>query len=98
MERLSRDGVALASTETGSGAPPLVLVHCWCGDHTHLTPQFEYFGRTHRVVAVDLRGHGASDKPLLPVPDQQVLFPSGQSEVPWKRVTSAGVVLNLASA
>ena len=36
---LSRDGVALAFTETGSGAPPPVLVHCWCGDHTHLTPQ-----------------------------------------------------------
>jgi pimeloyl-ACP methyl ester carboxylesterase len=39
-------------------------VHCWCGDHTHLAPQFDYFGRTHRVVAVDLRGHGASDKPM----------------------------------
>ena len=37
---------------------------CWCGDHTHLAPQFDYFRRTHRVVAVDLRGHGASDKPV----------------------------------
>lgn len=64
MERLRRDGVALAYTEAGSGAPPLLLVHCWCGDHTHLAPQFDYFGRTHRVVAVDLRGHGASDKPM----------------------------------
>jgi pimeloyl-ACP methyl ester carboxylesterase len=59
-----RDGVALAYTEAGSGEPPLLLVHCWCGDHTHVVPQFEYFGRTHRVVAVDLRGHGASDKPV----------------------------------
>ena len=55
-EQLSRDGVALAYAEAGSGAPPLLLAHCWCGDHTHLAPQFEYFGRTHRVVAVDLRG------------------------------------------
>ena len=29
-----------------------------------MVPQFDYFGRTHRVVAVDLRGHGASDKPM----------------------------------
>jgi pimeloyl-ACP methyl ester carboxylesterase len=64
VERLRRDGVALAYAEAGSGAPPLLLVHCWCGDHTHLAPQFDYFGRTHRVVAVDLRGHGASDKPM----------------------------------
>jgi pimeloyl-ACP methyl ester carboxylesterase len=63
-ERLSRDGVALAYKETGSGDPPLLLVHCWCGDHTHLAPQFEYFGRAHRVVSVDLRGHGLSDKPV----------------------------------
>ena len=63
MERLTRDGVALAYLETGRGAPPLLLVHCWCGDHTHLAPQLEHFGRTHRVVAVDLRGHGASDTP-----------------------------------
>jgi hypothetical protein len=39
VERLRRDGVALAYTEAGSGAPPLLLVHCWCGNHTHLTPR-----------------------------------------------------------
>jgi len=64
LEQLMRDGVALAYTEAGSGGPPLLLVHCWCGDHTHLDPQFEYFSRSHRVIAVDLRGHGVSDKPV----------------------------------
>src|SRR5688572_8970635 len=49
VERLTRDGVALAYTEGGSGAPPLLLVHGWCGDHAHLVRQFEHFGRTHRV-------------------------------------------------
>ena len=29
-----------------------------------MASQFDYFGRTDRVVAVDLRGHGASDKPV----------------------------------
>jgi pimeloyl-ACP methyl ester carboxylesterase len=64
VKRLRRDGVARAHTEAGSGAPPLLLVHCWCGDDTHLAHQFDHFARTHRVVAVDLRGHGASDKPV----------------------------------
>jgi pimeloyl-ACP methyl ester carboxylesterase len=63
MQKLSREGVALAFEEAGSGEPPLLLVHCWCCDHTFLTPQLQHFGRSHRVVAVDLRGHGESDKP-----------------------------------
>ena len=64
MERLRRDGVALAYAEAGSSAPAAaagaLLV---CGPYAP-GPQFDYFGRTHRVVAVDLRGHGASDKPM----------------------------------
>ncbi len=63
MQTLNRDGVNLAYREAGSGAPPLLLVHGFCGDHTHLSPQFDYFRRNHRVVAVDRRGHGHSDKP-----------------------------------
>ena len=63
MQIRSRDGVALAYDEAGHGDPPLLLVHCWTCDHTFFAPQFHYFRRTHRVVAVDLRGHGASDKP-----------------------------------
>src|SRR5215208_1604983 len=63
MERLVRDGVALAYEERGAGDPPLVLVHGWCCDHTYFAPQEAYFAGAHRVVAVDLRGHGASDKP-----------------------------------
>ena len=64
MQKLIRDGVALAYEEAGSGDPPLLLVHCWCCDHSYFQPQFEHFQRDHRVVAVDLRGHGASDKPV----------------------------------
>jgi pimeloyl-ACP methyl ester carboxylesterase len=40
------------------------LVHGWCCDHTFFGPQFEHFhARRPSVVAVDLRGHGQSDKP-----------------------------------
>lgn len=40
-----------------------MLVHGWCCDHSYFAPQFEYFSSKHRVVAIDLRGHGQSDKP-----------------------------------
>jgi pimeloyl-ACP methyl ester carboxylesterase len=63
MQKLIRDGVTLAYEQAGHGDPPLLLVHCWTCDHTFLTPQFDHFRQTHRVVSVDLRGHGASDKP-----------------------------------
>jgi pimeloyl-ACP methyl ester carboxylesterase len=63
MQRVTREGVTLAYEEAGSGAPPLLLVHGWTHDHTYLQPQFDHFARHHRTVAVDLRGHGDSDKP-----------------------------------
>ncbi|HMR63923.1 MAG TPA: alpha/beta hydrolase [Anaerolineae bacterium] len=63
MQTLNCDGVKLAYREAGRGAPPLLLVHGFCGNHTHLAPQFDYFRGNHRVVAVDRRGHGHSDKP-----------------------------------
>lgn len=63
MQTLNRNGVNLAYHEAGSGAPPVLLVHGFCGDHTHLAPQFDYFRQNHRVIAIDRRGHGQSDKP-----------------------------------
>ncbi len=63
MGQLLREGVAFTYEEAGSGAPPIMLVHDLGLDHTCFAPQFEYFGSHHRVVAVDLRGHGRSDKP-----------------------------------
>lgn len=61
--KVNRDGVALSFDEGGSGQPPLLLVHGWTCDRSYFAPQFEHFRRRHRVVAVDLRGHGESDKP-----------------------------------
>lgn len=60
---LNRDGVELFYAEAGSGEPPVLLVHGWTCDHTAMTPLFNYFRRSRRVVTVDLRGHGESDKP-----------------------------------
>ncbi len=63
MQKLVRDGVALAYDEIGSGSPPILFVHGWACDRTYFAPQVAYFGRSHRSVAVDLRGYGDSDKP-----------------------------------
>lgn len=63
MQKRSRDGVALAYEEAGSGEPPMLFVHCYCCDHTYMATQFRHFARTHRAISVDLRGHGESDKP-----------------------------------
>jgi pimeloyl-ACP methyl ester carboxylesterase len=63
VPRLVRDGVALAYDEVGSGSPPVLFVHGWACDRTYFAPQVAHFGRAHRTLAVDLRGHGESDKP-----------------------------------
>src|SRR5579859_2715687 len=68
MQQLRRNGIALCYEEAGKGAPPLLLVHGLAGDHTFMTPQFEYFRNTHRVVSVDLRGHGQSEQPQQEYP------------------------------
>src|ERR1700687_2033069 len=63
MATLVRNGVTLAYEDRGAGKPAFVLVHGWTCDRSSFAPQAEHFARRHRVVSVDLRGHGASDKP-----------------------------------
>lgn len=41
---------------------PVLLVHGMGSDHTHMDPLRHRFAASHRVVAVDLRGHGTSSK------------------------------------
>ncbi|MEJ2863646.1 alpha/beta fold hydrolase [Actinomycetospora flava] len=59
-------GLRLAVDDGGSsppGAPPFLLVHGWLGSHrtwAHLAPRWR---EQRRVLAVDLRGHGASSAP-----------------------------------
>jgi pimeloyl-ACP methyl ester carboxylesterase len=63
MNFVQRNGIRLAYVESGGGPKSMLLVHGWGCDHTALAPQMDYFRTTYRVVAVDLRGHGASDAP-----------------------------------
>ena len=56
----SADGVPIHFTDQGQGAPALVFVHGWSCDATYWDEQVARFAATHRVVAVDLAGHGKS--------------------------------------
>ncbi|MEJ2864250.1 alpha/beta fold hydrolase [Actinomycetospora flava] len=55
----------LHHTDHGDG-PPVVLLHGGALDHRLWDPQIADLARTHRVVAPDLRGHGASPTPTAP--------------------------------
>ena len=57
------DGVRLAYHQMGEGDPPIVFIHGGFGNRTGFTLQEEYFSPNHRCLAIDLRGHGDSDKP-----------------------------------
>jgi len=57
------DGVKLNYLESGSGQPALVMVHGLCSNARHWDAQARAFGRRHRVIRPDLRGHGASEAP-----------------------------------
>lgn len=48
--------------DTGSGDPTLVFIHGWCCDRSYFAPQIDHFSSSHRVVAVDQRGHGKSQQ------------------------------------
>src|SRR4051812_10526701 len=47
----------------GSGEPALVLVHGWTCERSLWAPQINAFSAKYRVIAIDLPGHGESDKP-----------------------------------
>ncbi|MBM4130091.1 alpha/beta hydrolase [bacterium] len=54
------DGVAIHFTDQGQGSPALVFVHGWSCDASYWDAQVAPFAARHRVVAIDLAGHGAS--------------------------------------
>lgn len=60
---IDADGVRLAYTEAGHGDPNVLLLHGMACDRSQFELQLRHLARTHRVVSLDLRGHGDSDKP-----------------------------------
>ena len=63
VELKTRNGVRLSYLDKGQGSPSLLLIHGWGGDRRIWQRQIAAFAARHRIVAVDLRGHGGSDAP-----------------------------------
>lgn len=57
---LSKDGTPVSYEVSGTGDPTLVFVHGWSCDARYWRAQVPYFSKNHRVVVLDLAGHGHS--------------------------------------
>lgn len=56
----SKDGTSISYEVYGKGEPTLVFVHGWSCDARYWRAQLPYFSKNHRVVLLDLAGHGHS--------------------------------------
>jgi pimeloyl-ACP methyl ester carboxylesterase len=56
----SADGVEIHYRTDGSGKTALLFIHGWSCDAGYWDAQIDHFAKTHRVVALDLGGHGKS--------------------------------------
>ena len=56
----SPDGLAIHARSDGVGTPALVFVHGWSCTRSDWDHQLRSFAGRHRVVAIDLGGHGTS--------------------------------------
>jgi pimeloyl-ACP methyl ester carboxylesterase len=65
MRTFETDDRRLVYRDEGEG-PPLVLLHGGFLDHRMWDDQIPAFARTHRVIALDARGHGASSNATGP--------------------------------
>jgi pimeloyl-ACP methyl ester carboxylesterase len=63
MQRTWSHGVEIAFEDAGRGEPALVLIHGAFGNRRHFEPLVARLAERHRVIALDLRGHGQSGVP-----------------------------------
>lgn len=59
------DGARLHYVSYGKGSEALVLIHGWTMNVDNWRDQIPDFAKRNRVIAIDLPGHGQSDKPQL---------------------------------
>jgi pimeloyl-ACP methyl ester carboxylesterase len=62
MIRLEREGVRLAGTDCGGAGPPVLLLHGLGGHTGEWNETASWLTTSHRVVALDARGHGESER------------------------------------
>src|SRR5437667_11184787 len=59
------DGARIHYVNYGKGSEALVLIHGWTCNLDNWRDQFPDFAKRNRVIALDLPGHGQSDKPQI---------------------------------
>lgn len=57
------NGLRIVYEDVGHGSPVVVLIHGAFGNRFHYAAQIKHLAQRHRVLALDLRGHGESDVP-----------------------------------
>ncbi|AIQ49379.1 alpha/beta hydrolase [Paenibacillus sp. FSL R7-0273] len=63
MENIRCEGSNICYSDQGQGEV-IVLLHGFCGSSAYFEQVIPYLSGSYRVIAPDLRGHGASDAPL----------------------------------
>ncbi len=63
LKRVSSDGIEIVFEDTGHDEPALVLIHPAFSNRSHFAPLIAHLPKRHRVIALDLRGHGESGVP-----------------------------------
>lgn len=58
-----KNGTRISYQEAGSGDTPIVLLHGYCGSSDYWHRVLPMLAASHRVIAVDLPGHGDSSAP-----------------------------------
>jgi sigma-B regulation protein RsbQ len=59
------DGARIHYVNYGKGSDAMVLIHGWTCNIDNWRDQLPDFSRRNRVIAIDLPGHGQSDKPQI---------------------------------
>src|SRR5688500_16261649 len=66
LQHVEVDGIDVAYVDSGGDGPPIVLVHGLSSSIGFWEYQVPTLARTHRVLALDLPGYGASGRPDAP--------------------------------
>lgn len=56
----SFDGVKICYEISGEGDVPIIFIHGWSCDRSFWAKQIEYFSKNHKVISLDIAGHGDS--------------------------------------
>ena len=59
---VSLDGTDIAYIVAGQGNPTLIFIHGWSCNKSYWKEQIKTFSNTHKVIAIDLAGHGNSSQ------------------------------------